>query len=766
MPLVGRARELADIQDRLTQDSVRLVTLTGPGGCGKTRIALEVAASAERHLRLPACFVDLSPVATPELVLSTIAQALGVREVAGVGLGLLEMVARALADRQLLLVLDNCEHVLTAAPSFAELLEASPGLKLLATSREPLHLRSEHEFPIRPLDVPHISEQVSAAEIGAAPAVGLFVQRAQSIDPTFQLDEDNARAVGEICVRLDGLPLAIELAAARVKLLGPHALLARLEKRLDLLQNSTRDAPIRHRTLRAAIQWSYDLLAPHEQAFFRRLAVFAGGHTLDAAADVCMEPPFGDVLTLLGSLLDKGLVVRELGTLGQPRFGMLETIRDYALEQLVAAGELETVRERHARYFAAWTKRGTHHFWGPGQLEWLDTLEGEMGNLRAALGWSLSQGGEPRIGLRIAAATYRLWDLRGHISEGVGWLEPLLGADPEPSAARAVGLVQLAAHRFMLGQRSDGLLDEAIELSRTRGYDSPLLHALTGKCALALFAGEIEAAERFGDEALTVARQAQALHGPCFAHYWGGNAALARGAHDVARALADEGLALARRDQDGYATATLLMLVGQAAVAQRAFVAAAASLREALQILRGIRGVWIHSQVVDLLAAAEHALGNHVTAVELLAASDRLRETVGMVICVPLWLELVEATRALTRAALGVERFDRAWAAGRERPPWESVEHLRNSPQPMEISTLRAAGSRLPTRSSRDELTARERQVAGLIGRGMTSREIAQALIISVKTADTHADRLRDKLGLRSRAEIAVWASQQGLLQP
>jgi DNA-binding CsgD family transcriptional regulator/tetratricopeptide (TPR) repeat protein len=350
-----------------------------------------------------------------------------------------------------------------------------------------------------------------------------------------------------------------------------------------------------------------------------------------------------------------------------------------------------------------------------------------------------------------------LWDLRGRITEAVDWFEPLLMRAPEPSAARAVALVQLAAHKFMLGEQPEALLDEAIELSRARGYFAPHLHALTGKCAVALASADVVAAQRFGDEALSVARLVTGVQGSSFAYYWRGSVALARGALDEARALTREGLELARCDDDRYASATLLLLAGQAAIQQGAHSTASVHLREALQILRGMRAMWIHSHAIDLLAVAEQALGNHAMAVRLLAASDQLRGTVGMVIAVPLWKSVVDATIAATRAQLGDAGFETAWAEGRADLVWENVESLLDAAvapptAPHSAYTSDSEGSAL------DTLTARERQVAGLIGRGMTSREIARALVISVKTADTHAGRLREKLGLRSRAEIAIWA--------
>jgi predicted ATPase/DNA-binding CsgD family transcriptional regulator len=754
VPLLGRTQELTDLRQRLARDDIRLVTLTGVGGCGKTRLALEVAADAQLVLGRPAFFVDLSPLTDPNLVLSTIATGLGVLEGAGSTQGLADILAKAMAPQALLLVVDNFEHVLPAAPVIAHLLEACTSLKVLATSRESLHLRWEHEFPLSTLAVPDLSHDASLDVLAQSPAVALFVQRARAVRPEFRLDEHNAAAVAEICVRLDGLPLALELAAARTRLLTPSALLRRLEHRLDLLATSARDAPGRHRTLRAAIQWSYDLLQPREQALFPRLAVFAGGCSLSAAAEVGALD--GDPLPEFESLLEKNLVVRDRSVRGEPRFGMLETVREYALEQLAAAGEVDRMRERHARYFAAFAESGAHHFWGPGQMQWLDTLERDLDNVRVALAWSLGEGGDPNVGLRLAGATYRLWDLRGHTAEALTWFEPLLQRATVGGVARARTLVQTALHRFTLGQSPDDLLAEAVQLCRDIDYDSMLIHALTGRCVVALFFyGDVTAAEAFADEALEVARGAPDAEGASLAAYWRGLVALATGAVHAASELAVEGLSTARRHGDPYATATVLLLVGHVRILQRAYAEAAASMRECLDLLRGVREVWIHSQAIDVLAAAEHELGDSAQAVRLLAVSEHLRESVGMVVGLPLWRHVIANTTEATRAALGDAAYSAACAEGRARPPWDSLEALRG--EPTHRSQRRLSGA-APTQTS--NLTAREREVAALIGRGLTSREIADALVISVKTVDTHADRIRNKLGLRSRAEIAVWALQ------
>jgi predicted ATPase/class 3 adenylate cyclase len=471
--LIGRESEVEAVVKLLSREDARLVTLTGPGGTGKTRLALQAAAEMVDRFEDGVCFVDLAPLTDPALVVPEIARTLGVREQGG--RSPLDSLAEYLKTRQILLVMDNYEHLTGAAEVAGRLLQAAPALKILATSRVPLHIRGEKEYAVPPLRLPDFEHLPPLEQLTQYEAVRLFIDRATDVKGGFQVDNSNAPAVAEVCARLDGLPLAIELAAARVKFLSPQAILTRLQSRLKLLTGGARDVHARHQTLRNTIAWSHDLLSEQEQLLFRRLAAFQGGRSLEAVEAICNADGDLEIDSLDGisSLVDKSLLRQEEGVSREPRYVMLETIHEFARERLEQSGEAEATGRRHALYFMALAEEAEQHFTGRKQVDWLNRIGEEHDNMRAALRWARgAAGGEQsgaealEIGLRTAGAVYRFWEARGYFTEGRELLAVLLsiaggtGAQDEASSAVSKGKVKALLAAARLAHLQSDLLTE------------------------------------------------------------------------------------------------------------------------------------------------------------------------------------------------------------------------------------------------------------------------------------------------------------------
>jgi predicted ATPase/transcriptional regulator with XRE-family HTH domain len=627
--LIGRDGELAGIT-ALLAGGTRLVTLTGPGGIGKTRLALAVADRLVNGFPDGVAFVDLAPLREPRLVPATMARAVQLSEAGGQSAR--ELLLAHLRAKDLLLVLDNFEHLLAAAPLLVELLEGCPRLTLLVTSRAALRLRGERRFPVRPLSTPP-TEHPSVEEIAAASAVRLFVERAQAVDPDFTLSTDAAGAVAAICRRLDGLPLAIELAAARMGLLQPDALLRRLDQRLPLLTGGARDLPARQQTLRNTIAWSHELLSSDEQALLRRMGVFIGGCTLAAVEAVCGDGEGSTVgiIERLGVLVEHSLVRRLDGGGGEPRFDMLETVHEYALEQCAANGEESPIRRAHAHYMLHFARVGSRALAGPKQTEALQRMELDYHNLRAALTWALNVG-EGEVALQLCAALSRFWYIRGYYREGREWSARALAAAPQASPATRAAVLEGAGsladmQRDPVDARRQ--LDASVALWRTVGDGRRLAAALAMQAMLARHAGDTAAARAACEEALTIDTGATNRFGHRLALSVLGFIAEGEGDRAMARQLLEESLLVARANNSAMEIALQLNNLGIIAVRQGDNDEAAGLYREALQLGWNIAAHEIIAGSLEGLGAVTAARGRPWRAAELLGAAAALRARIG-----------------------------------------------------------------------------------------------------------------------------------------
>jgi predicted ATPase len=656
--LIGREQALLQAAELLTAQDVRLVTMTGPGGIGKTRLALQLGVELAAHFPDGVFLVALAPISDPDLVVPTIAETLGLHERGDEALA--DTLAAALHDRQSLLVLDNFEQVIGAAPAIADLLRAAPAVKILVTSRESLRLQGEHEYPVLPLALPNPADVSDSRDISRYEAVALFLARAQAIKPGFRITSQNAAAVAQICARLDGLPLAIELAAARSRVLDPQALLERLERRLKLLTSGTRELPARQQTLRKAIDWSYDLLSPDEQQLFSRLAVFAGGWTLAAAEVVCdVDGDLGiDVLDGIDSLLEKSLAVRHDDHAGRgSRFSMLETIREYALERLEASSRADEIRARHARYFVAEAK-------GDG-IPVVVRLAAELDNLRTALGWAIAAG-EPALRVRLSSYLGELCYWRGLVGEGIGWLDAALdqpGAVPPGVRAEAVGWLGYLHMRRGEYQRTAVLFGEELAIAGESGDEALLAEAIHDKAQLASERGDFEAA-------LPAYRESFARHdrlgnvraASVVLMNWA-NTLIDSGDVSAGATAARDALALSDRLNLPESSAVCRVIQARAALGLGAERAAAGLLHSALEVLSEAHTPWMLAECLDEIARTIAAHDEAEGAARLWGATAVLRERIAMPWTPAQRMHLEAAIARVSRQR--EQPFAAAWAEGR-----------------------------------------------------------------------------------------------------
>ncbi len=761
---VGRGQDLVEIKRLLAMTN--LLTLTGAGGSGKTRLALEVARELVGSYPDGVWFTELAPLSEGALVPQTVAGALGVREQPGRPLP--DTLVEHLRDKRALLILDNCEHLVEAAARQTDtLLSSCPRLRILATSREPLGVAGEVNWRVPPLSVPDTDLLSAAEDLERYEAVRLFVERARPRLPTFGLTPENARAVVEICRRLDGIPLAIELATARVTALAVEQVAQRLEDSLKLLTGGSRTATPRQRTLRGTLDWSYDLLSEAEKKLFGRLSVFAGGWTLEAAEAVGAGHGIGrdDVLDLLNDLVDKSLVQAEAGG-DALRYRMLEPVRQYALERLEERGEAGEVRDRHTAFFLALAEKVEPELRRARQAAWLERLEREHDNLRAALQWAL-ESGESESGLRLSGALGDFWHVRGYLNEGRRWLEEALAkGDASPATVRAKAL----AHAGYLAweqidyEKAAALSEESLALSHELGDRAGRAAALYVLGAVAMFQRRFEEAATLFEEGLALWRELEDTSGVARTLQGLGLVAVAQHDYQRATAIYEESLVLAREAGDMVGTILALGQGALAALGRGEHGLARDLCAEGLELARQLEHPHAIMFILHVSAVSAAPQGEPVRSARLWGAAGALGQTIGITDLAPVEQHHYGPYIAAASSELGEAVWEAALAEGRAMTQEEAIEYALSEGEPALAAA--SAPERPPAGKPPGRLTRREREVAALIARGLTTnRQLSAELFISERTVETHVRNILRKLGLGSRAQLAAWAAERQPLE-
>src|SRR5215203_3827488 len=805
---VGREREMEDVKRELTM--ARLLTLTGVGGSGKTRLAVEAARDLLEAYPNGVWLIELAPLSEDVLVPKAMAEALGVPERPAETLA--EPLAEVLRDRQLLLILDNCEHLLEATSRLVDfLLDSCPRLRILATSREALGVEGEIRWLVPPLSVPEQGRTPSSEELEGYESVRLFVERAKGRDPSFSLSPKNALAVTEICRRLEGIPLAIELAAARVGTLSIEQISERLEGSLELLTRGGRTAVPRQRTLKGTLDWSHELLSEPERVLFRRLSVFAGGWTLEASEVVASGEGVAEreVLDLLSGLVEKSLVVAKESDEGGVRYRLLEPIRQYAREKLEKSGRAGAARRRHAEFFLTLAEAGDLGLWGPDQHKWLERLKPDHDNMRAALSWA-SERGDVELSLQLAGSLRRFWQAQGHYSEGRGWLVETLAKDDGGSSASArakalEALARLAGEQDDLDQKENAA-QKGLELSTASGIAGSLVASFRDHVGdVAGIRGDYARAERLYEESLSAYRKAGDKRGMAEAIGRLRNVSLFRGDYKRAKELYQEALGLSRELGGADPLGGFLMNLGYVLLLEGDHERAMALNEEAVTLFSAQGQIHYLPVALDNLGWAallsgdrERAEGFFTRTLELgeeLGAKSTVAESLEGMACVAAAkgqtarsARLFGAARTLqnatvyqqaleeralrepyltaARAQLDEAAWEAAFAEGQAMTFEEAVEYALYAEEPS-VTTLpstttdQSSLSSAPKRPAR--LTPREIEVLGLVAAGMTNAQIAKELFVSIRTVETHITSIYHKLGVTSRAAATRFALEHGL---
>ncbi|MBP2319623.1 non-specific serine/threonine protein kinase [Kibdelosporangium banguiense] len=756
---VGRRREVSEAKRLLSAG--RLLTLTGVGGVGKTRLALRVAAGVRRAFADGARLVELAALQDRTLLEQTVADAVGIRDRSARSPR--EVVVDYLRDKQLLLVLDNCEHLADRCAGLAtDLLTAAPALRILATSRHALSTPGEHILAVPPLPVPDPERPPQPGKLLHNEAIRLFTERATAVRPDFAITAGNHTTIARICHRLDGLPLAIELAAARLRVLSPEQILARLDDRFRLLRAGSRTVLPRHRTLRAVVDWSYQLCSPLEQMLWARVSVFAGGFDLEAAEAVCAGEGIARdrVLDLVAELVDKSILIREDQDHGpRVRYRLLDIIAHYGLDALKAAGQEAVLLRRHRDYYLGLAERGNTEWFGPTQLEVLARTRCEHANLRLALEFCLAMPGESETGLRLATALRFYWHC-GFLSEGRHWLDRALAQDTEPSRARATAL-WINAHLAVLqgdASAAAAMAEQCRDWALPRGADNLLAYALFILGTVAWLSGDLRRAQALFEDVLARFEALGELNDIVIIAY-AVLAAVALLQDDLARAgeLCQQGLALGERHGEQWARAYTLCTLTLAEWARGEVALASAHAREGLRVMRALHDAFGMALLVEHLAWIVGAAGEDEPAAVLLGAASTIWPLLGgqPLLGAPHHLAAHEACERQARRALGDRAFQTAFGHGAALDLDQAVAYaLGEKPAP-------AAPATTATDTAGTSLTRRERQVADLVAEGLSNKDIGARLVIAQRTAEGHVEHILTKLGFTKRTQLAAWVIEQ-----